>query len=466
MNYALLILVALSLAACIPNLEGPDAGEDGGSPVNDGGTAQDAGTVPCPAANGSVVKHTTDVTADETWAGDGTVHSIEFGITVRPGATLTLEACATVKVGAGLVVSVAGDAAQNRPARLLALGTPGRPVNISALDSTKPWGMIRALGTHSELVLTYTTVEGGGAGTVANTEILATGGNDPLVVDPTVKVDHTELKGSKGQALRLESGAGFTADSGLLTVTGNGFGATDSAPIELTPRALGGLPTLDVHGNALNLVRVSDGTLKIQRDLTIHNRGVPYHFKFDRVRVHSSSGAPTLTIEPGVELRFDDYLLIGKTGATPAQNEPGKLIAQGTPTQPIVFTTAKPTRAAGDWPGVWLEVAQGSQLSNVRIEAAGAWNGVVSNNCKPTGSNDHAALLVGSAGSAYIPSASDFSGVALVDSASHGINAMWVSGTFGPDLTAGFTFQGVAGCRQTKNGTTTGCANQPGCLVQ
>ena len=53
----------------------------------------------------------------------------------------------------------------------------------------------------------------------------------------------------------------------------------------------------------------------------------------------------------------------------------------------------------------------------------------------------------------------------MVSSAGHGINAMWSAASFGPDFTAGFTFQSVVGCRQTKNNRTTGCGTEAGCLV-
>jgi hypothetical protein len=174
---------------------------------------------------------------------------------------------------------------------------------------------------------------------------------------------------------------------------------------------------------------------------------------------------PTLTIEPGVELRFDDYLMVGYFNLG-ISDEPGKLIAIGTPSQPIVFTSSKATRAAGDWPGIWLFNASGSRLENVRIEYAGGYNSIVSANCRPSSSSDQAALFVGSSTCPYIPAATDFSGVAIASSASHGINSMWqTGGGFAPDLTAGFTFSALSGCRQTKNGTTSGCGGSEGCLV-
>jgi hypothetical protein len=175
-------------------------------------------------------------------------------------------------------------------------------------------------------------------------------------------------------------------------------------------------------------------------------------------------GTPTLTIEPGVELRFNDYLLVGEYNPSqPDRRRPAKLIAVGTPEEPIVFTSSKRTRAAGDWPGIYLLNAAGSSLQHVRIEYAGGRSSVVSANCRPNNTSDDAGLLLSTVGS-YIPSASDFSDVLISDSANHGINAMWSNTSFGPDLTAGFSFMNVVHCKQTKNNRPSGCGAESGCL--
>lgn len=54
----------------------------------------------------------------------------------------------------------------------------------------------------------------------------------------------------------------------------------------------------------------------------------------------------TLTLEPGVEVRFNAnyYLMIGVSSG-----DPGALVAQGSEAGPIVFTSNKATPAPGDW---------------------------------------------------------------------------------------------------------------------
>lgn len=82
----------------------------------------------------------------------------------------------------------------------------------------------------------------------------------------------------------------------------------------------------------------------------------------------------TLTIEPGVEVRFGstDWLEIAA-----AATRGGKLVARGTAEEPIVLT-GKPSRsgAPGTWLGLWFNAgtASGSILSHAIVRAAGGSN--------------------------------------------------------------------------------------------
>jgi hypothetical protein len=454
------LLLCAGLSACAqPDEDPPDARV---AVTQSPDAAVPAAT--CPAASGQELVHQSDITTAETWAGDGTVHRVTFGITIRPGASLTLAPCAVVKVNARLQLTVRGT--PEAPATLIAQGTAARPVLITSAVAGEPWGTWRGLTKESTFDLSYTTLENGGAGNGHGASLMASGdGAVGGAVVPVLRAHHLAIVGSAGTGLVLESGAAFTADSTELTVTGGGDENGDHA-IELSPLAAGTLPALVISGNANDAIRVA-GSLFISRDLTLRNRGVPYYFVFDRVRVTDprDGATPTLTIEPGVELRFDDYLLVGYVNPG-LSNQPGRLIAIGTPADPIIFTSSRSPRAAGDWPGIWLQNAPGSRLENVVIEYAGGGNSIVSSNCKPAGTSDDAALFVGSRDHSYIPAAGDLVAVHVRESLGHGINAMWqTSGAYAPDLTGGVSFTGIAGCRQTKNSTTMGCVGGPGCLV-
>jgi predicted small lipoprotein YifL len=80
------------------------------------------------------------------------------------------------------------------------------------------------------------------------------------------------------------------------------------------------------------------------------------------------NGGVTLTIQPGAKLSF-------KTGRMIYVDE-GALIAKGTAGEPIIFTSAAKSPAAGDWQGIVLtaKVMAGNVLDHARIEYAGRKN--------------------------------------------------------------------------------------------
>lgn len=444
-----------------PNDTSPDAAVDAPAP--------DAPVVvECPAPTGQEIVHQTDITTNETWAGDGTVHRIAFGITIRPGGTLTVAPCAHVIVNSGLILSVTGSEAAGA-AKLIANGDAAHPIRFTSSVATEKWGGWRGLNALASFELSYVTLENGGNGGTNGSALNLTGGGAAATASiPLLKADHLVIKDAAGTGLVLEGGAAFTADSTDLTVIGGGPGANASSgyAIELTPVAANTLPVLHVSGNNRDAIRITNSSI-IAKDVTLKDLGVPFYFYFDRVRITDPTAAttPTLTIEPGVEVRFDDYLQIGFFNLGLA-DQPGKLLALGTAANPIVFTSSKVAPAAGDWPGIFLMNAAGSRLEHVEIKFAGGFNGISSANCKPADSTDHAALFIGGKTVPYIPLPTDFVAVDIESSASHGINAMWeTAGDYAPVLAGSFTFTSILGCRQTKNATTQGCVGGQGCTV-
>ncbi len=90
------------------------------------------------------------------------------------------------------------------------------------------------------------------------------------------------------------------------------------------------------------------GTISV--DTTWTQAGSPYVVT-STITVQGTDGADgitTLTIEPGVTIKFyHGYLNIGA-----ASGSPGALVAQGTAAQSIVFTSKQAAPAAGDWYGI------------------------------------------------------------------------------------------------------------------
>ena len=106
-----------------------------------------------------------------------------------------------------------------------------------------------------------------------------------------------------------------------------------------------------------------NGTISV--DTTWNSAGSPYIVDGD-ISVYNTTSTPTLTIEPGVTVKFDaqKWMCIG------SGSDAGRLIADGT-TGEIVFTGA--TQTKGYWNYLYFYAnSDGSRLNNTRIEYGGS----------------------------------------------------------------------------------------------
>jgi hypothetical protein len=98
----------------------------------------------------------------------------------------------------------------------------------------------------------------------------------------------------------------------------------------------------------------------IKQNTTWTVAGSPYIVTGDVTVRHSQFGASniaTLTIDPGVEVRFEPGtgLYVGYKGGRPYYHSYyGALTAQGTASAPIIFTSDAAGPAPGDWKGIYF----------------------------------------------------------------------------------------------------------------
>jgi hypothetical protein len=435
--------------------------------------------------NGVVVTHASNITASETWAGNGTVHLIPNSISIMAPATVTIQKCAIVKLNASVGITVQGNASGTGTAKLLAAGDDAASgfVTFTAMDATQPWGRLRGFNQNSLIELDYVLVSGGGSvGGAQRNAVIAMAGASTLP-DPVLKVNTVQVINTAGPGIYL-SDAAFTSDSTTLAVQGDANSPADI--IDAPAMALGSIPPNTFGDTALRDILVVENA-NIFDNLTI-NTNVPIHFKTDSV--HVGGLAPTfvpnvtLTLNKGVTLKFERAstapTLVGFGDIGQSNDKNAALVINGTPTAPVLLTSAVlPTPAPGDWAGLWLITSVGSQLNNVIIEYAGGDAGVGPVNCGPIDPNTHssyrhtAALLVGDGSDLqYAPPAGLVTnGTFRKNGGNFAIDSVWQSPAFGPALNATNTFTASSKvCTQSKNYITGGCVvagvDQSGCLVQ
>ncbi len=428
-----------------------------------------AGVPPCGQANGTTVTHSTSISANETWAGDGTTHLVPTSITIGGAAVVTIQACALVALGQGVSINVGGTA------RLVTAGTgTTRFVAFKRNNAGQAWGTLRGTSATSQIDLTWTTLDGGGNFGGGNDPTIAIVGNGyGSVPVATLRANNVTITSSQGVGVYIDANAAFTGDSQLLTITGSG-----GRPIVTTMMSLGSVPSGTYTGNAIDEILIAGPNANVFGDMTVDDHGVPVRIAYGAVSIAPGFGATapvTLTLRPGVVFKFPKLpgpqpgarVAFGTNGNAP-NNLVGVLNAIGTAAKPILFTSGETVPAPGDWIGIWLNTATGSRLDHVIIDYAGAASGIGSNNCKLVNTPDNAALLVGDFSSQYVPPSDLITNSIITHSAGYGINAMWQSSAFNsPNLTATNTFLSNARCSQTYNGLTPPgvCPVGGGCTV-
>lgn len=436
---ALPLCCAVSLLACGPSQSVPDAGS---------GPA-------CAAPSGPVVTHTGSLSGAETWSADS-VHVTAGDFTVAAGAVLTIAPCAEVRLGPNTYFNVTG--------RVVARGEPTRPIVLKSNGGRFASIFVRQSGA---LELSYATIAGGGAlpNSTLGAAVLIEGGSFPPL--RPLFVDHVTISDSAGYGVLLRGWAGFAAGSTDLTVTDCGkVDATYRHPLRISLNSAGTIPTGAYTGNGLDELQVVGETTHFQVELddALRNRGVPYRIggngAFGELRVGAQGSVPTLTIEPGVTVRFETStanpgrVLVGTASTT------GRLVAVGTAAQPVVFEPAVTTITSGSWRGVdyAAPVDVGNRLEFVVIDGAGGPGGAANYGCPPASlsTNDAALRFFGQPSSAFVTSTT------LRRSAGHGVLRGWRGSPM--DFLAGNTFDRVTGCHQVEPKDPTGaCPANPSC---
>jgi hypothetical protein len=366
-------------------------------------------------------------------------------VNVRDGGTLTIEPCAEVQGLEDVQLRVAYPLTPNT-GTLIAEGTPEHPIHFLGKDGAR-WGTlyIHAPGTAR---LKYVTLEGGGSTTGANDgSTIRVIGNSELPADPTVLLDHVTIKNSAGTALWMDGGATFLPGSTALVVTGSGSAAAPY-PVRLEEHSIDAFPTGTYTGNAIDEIRLAfggDGFAGdgLTVDATLHERGVPYHVDGNFYIGRIGNGLATLTIEPGVTMKFEANRSLEVQHYTGDEPAGAALVAKGTADKPIVFTSASATPAPGDWVGISFGGAldPSNRLDHVRVEYAGGDCGCIFVSCSDVTHYSAAILLTNTPPGAFITNST------ISNSPYHGVSEGFTGElvNFRPTN----TFTNLGGCPQT-----------------
>lgn len=277
------------------------------------------------------------LTGNNTWS-KGT-HELAGSIDVVSG-TLTVEACSTIKMPVGGKITVHGGGA------LVLAGTADCPVTVTSSKASPArgdWSYLEFYSTSSAAnSLTYAVLEYGG-----------TSGYGALWVEDgtTIAVTNTTVKQSLGVGAFLESGVVLKAFSGN-TLTQNELG-----PVLVGPNEAGALGDGTYGPNDVQGIKVASGT--VSKTATWAAHGVPYVLA-GSIDVAAPGGA-LLTIAAGNTVGMP-------AGGKITVHNGGGLALEGTAAAPVTVTSAKATKAAGDWS--YLEFYATASASDNRLRNA------------------------------------------------------------------------------------------------
>ena len=304
--------------------------------------------------------HNVSITQDQTWSRADSPHLVRGTVSVSNGATLTIEAGATVLFDSLAMLTLGG---RGGTGRWLALGSAAAPITMGNLrEDAGPgaWTGIRfRSNTASELHHVNVSGCGGDVKPAANglrydsipPACLSLG--NPLLPEEraTILIDHVTVEEARGGAVTLWNGSGFADGSSVLSVRNVKGYIARMRTREAARFPLGGTFT----GIDTNEVRLAADTLS--DSLTLAS-GVPWAVE-DTVRIEGPS-EPVLTIPAGATILLSGSFWVG-------EHVPGGLQI-GSDGGPTVSLLPRSTT----WEGLeFREYAVRSSVENAVLESCG-----------------------------------------------------------------------------------------------
>ncbi len=334
--------------------------------------------VACPVVDDTagVLEHAGEIRSDEHWQADAGRHRVLGEVRIGGDATVVVGACATVELGTDASIIVGG----GEHGRLVVRGTREHPVRFTGVpdDGGLPqvWNGIRLfLPDAAGSVLRWMQITDA-RGVVGLAEprraVVDLVGDRATIMDSEpvvlsgVRIDGGDELGFRLRGLSVATCVGWN---------NNAVHACGGFPVSVDAMSMAATPRGDFAGNGVDRIEVTGGWTGPNYQVW-RNPGVPYRVTNSMI-IGQEPGDPTpapandqrlgglyVLIEAGVTLRFarETGLFVGSDLASASADLPRvRLIAHGTLTAPVRFTSDADPPSAGDWIGIVM-------LPNTKID--------------------------------------------------------------------------------------------------
>ncbi|MEQ9220949.1 MAG: PKD domain-containing protein [Cyclobacteriaceae bacterium] len=300
------------------------------------------------------IEHSGYIDSDEVW--EEGLHLVKSTVKLRNGS-LTIMPGAEIYLNEGRHIIVGDrETTVTNGVTLTAEGTADKPIIFKpSSGSTEPgsWGNILFTdGASDQSTLIYCELYYGGKGDQFSYPDFDYYTQHGFVdIDgQTVKIENTVIDGAANYGLLADN----TFDDQFSGFSGNSIRNSENYCMYLDAKYLSNIG----ENNALEGKPVFIRGQYMASTAYFRNMGVPYQISFE---LDPAGGGTDVTIEAGTEIRFEE--IAGFSLGL------GSLSAVGTPTDPILFTSAQETKAAGDWRG--LTLGENATVENCIIEYGG-----------------------------------------------------------------------------------------------
>jgi hypothetical protein len=301
-----------------------------------GNDDEDTIDVTIASGGGGPTYHSENITTDETWHKSGNPHIVTQDISVWEGGSLTILPGCIVKFDQAASIGCGW----TTEGEIVAVGKPDTTILFTSNETTPAPGDWDGLGFFEGMTantrLSYCTIEY--AGPEDGQAVYVAWGAG-------LRMDYCTIRESAGRGIYYEH-SGHVVQFHDNTIT-----ECAKFPLALDPEFVRHLGTgNDYTGNAAGFDAIEVYYGGVETTATWKNQGVPYRItENSNVWVGTTETAIVLTIEAGTTIEFETNaeMTIGNIVLA-------GLVAEGTSTDPITFTSAAASPQPGDWNQVWI----------------------------------------------------------------------------------------------------------------